>query len=66
VSRGRRPALALARAWALATALSAGGVSAQGLRVPISPSEPHAFELELYRTRFDPETAFRAAAVHVA
>lgn len=66
MSRGRRPALALPRAWTLATALSAGGVSAQGLRAPISPSEPHAFELELYRTRFDQEIAFRAAAVHVA
>lgn len=36
------------------------------IRPPIVPTEAHAFELDLFRTRFDHEIEFRAAAIHVA
>jgi hypothetical protein len=59
-----RPARLIA--WALAAALAAGASWAQAPRPPIPADDPNAFELDLYRTRFDHEIAFRAAAIHVA
>jgi len=56
----RTPILALMLALLAACAWSQPG------RAPISPGEPNAFELDLYRTRFDHEIAFRVAAIHVA
>jgi len=51
-----------------ALALATGAAAAQSTwqRAPIPPSEPNAFELDLYRTRLDHEIEFRAATIHVA